>query len=69
MTIIYTEFNAMSLMSLSFAIKGSFRLKNQTEDTTRVFLFFFITRGVRASLRTPRLIPGSTEHPASPVDR
>jgi len=31
--------------------------------------FFLITRGVRASLHAPRLIPGPTEHPASPVDR
>jgi hypothetical protein len=69
MTIIYTEFNAMSLMSLSFAIKGSFRLKNQTEDTTPVFLFFFITQGVRASLHAPRLILRPTEHPASPVGK
>ena len=34
-----------------------------------LFFFFLITRGVRASLRAPRLIPGPTEHPASPVDR
>jgi hypothetical protein len=27
---------------------------------------FFYNRGVRASLRAPRLIPGSTEHPVSP---
>ena len=31
--------------------------------------FILITRGVRASLRAPRLIPGFTEYPASPVDR
>jgi hypothetical protein len=30
-------------------------------------IFFFLTRGVRASLRVPQLIPGLTEHPASPV--
>jgi len=34
-----------------------------------VFFFFLVTRGVRASLRAPQLIPGSTEHPASPVDK
>jgi len=33
------------------------------------FPFFFLTRGVRASLRAPQLIPGPTEHPASPVGR
>jgi len=27
--------------------------------------FFFLIWGVRVSLRTPQLIPGSTEHPAS----
>jgi len=32
------------------------------------FFFFLITRDVRASLCAPRLIPGPTEHPASPVD-
>jgi hypothetical protein len=31
--------------------------------------FFLVTRGVRASLRAPQLIPGPTEHPASPVGR
>ncbi|KAI5599894.1 hypothetical protein BDE02_02G226400 [Populus trichocarpa] len=31
------------------------------------FFFFLVTRGVRASLRAPQLIPGSTEHPASPA--
>jgi hypothetical protein len=33
------------------------------------FFFFFITWDVRTSLRVPRLIPGSIEHPASPVGR
>jgi len=33
------------------------------------FFFVLITRDVRASLRVPRLIPGSIEHPASPVGR
>jgi hypothetical protein len=28
--------------------------------------FFFLTWGVRASLRASQLIPESTEHPASP---
>jgi len=28
--------------------------------------FFFLTWGVRASLRASQLIPKSTEHPASP---
>ena len=38
--------------------------------STLSYLFFFlITRVVRVSLRAPRLIPGSTEHLASPVDR
>jgi hypothetical protein len=31
--------------------------------------FFFYNPGIRVSLRTPRLFLGSTEHPASPVDR
>jgi hypothetical protein len=34
-----------------------------------LLLFFLVTRGVWASFRAPQLIPGSTEHPASPVDR
>jgi len=34
-----------------------------------LFLFFFVTRGVRASLRAPQLISGPTGHPASSVDR
>jgi hypothetical protein len=34
-----------------------------------VATFFFLTRDVRASLRAPRLIPGSTEHPVSPIGR
>jgi hypothetical protein len=29
--------------------------------------FFFLTWDVRASLRAPQLIPGSTEHPANPL--
>jgi hypothetical protein len=29
-------------------------------------IFFFYNRGIRVSLRAPRLIPESTEHPASP---
>jgi hypothetical protein len=33
------------------------------------FFFFFITQGVRVNLRAPRLIPGSTEHPKSPVGK
>jgi hypothetical protein len=33
------------------------------------FFFFLVTRGVRVSLRAPQLIPGPTEHPASPVGR
>ena len=33
------------------------------------FFFFLIIWDVRTSLRTPRLIPELTEHPASPVDR
>jgi hypothetical protein len=33
------------------------------------YYFFLVTRGVWASFRAPQLIPGSTEHPASPVDR
>jgi len=34
-----------------------------------LFFFFWITRDVWASLRVPRLISGSIEHPASPVGR
>jgi hypothetical protein len=30
-------------------------------------IFFFLTWDVRASLRAPQLIPGSTEHPANPL--
>jgi hypothetical protein len=30
---------------------------------------FFLIWGVRANLRAPQLIPGPTEHPASPVGR
>jgi hypothetical protein len=32
-------------------------------------VFFLVTRGVRASLRAPQLIPGPTEHPVSPVGK
>ena len=32
-------------------------------------IFFFIARGVRASLRVSQLIPEPTEHPASLVGR
>ena len=34
-----------------------------------IYFFFFDDRGVWASLRAPQLIPGSTEHPASPMNR
>jgi len=37
--------------------------------TKVIFLIFFLTRGIRASLHAPQLIPGPTEHPASPVGR
>ena len=33
------------------------------------FFFFLVIQSVQVSLRTPQLIPGSTEHPASPIDR
>jgi len=32
-------------------------------------IFFLVTRGVRANLRAPQLIPGFTEHPVSQVNR
>ena len=32
-----------------------------------IFFFLLVTRGVWASLRAPQLIPGLTEHLASPV--
>ena len=34
-----------------------------------IYIYIYITRGFRASLRASRLIPGPTEHPASPVGR
>jgi hypothetical protein len=37
--------------------------------STSFFFFFFIIWDVRTSLRVPRLISGSIEHPASPVGR
>jgi hypothetical protein len=45
------------------------KVLNLFQDSTLIYIFFLVTRGVRVSLRAPQLIPGSTEHPASPVDR
>jgi hypothetical protein len=45
------------------AISGCF-----LEPSIYYYYFFLITRGVRVSLRVPRLFPGSTEHLASPIE-
>jgi len=36
--------------------------KEREKKKLNIFYFFFVTRGVRASLRAPQLIPGPTEH-------
>jgi hypothetical protein len=45
------------------------KVLNLFQDSTLIYFYFLITRGVRASLHAPQLISGSTEHPASPVGR
>jgi len=36
--------------------------KEREKKKLNIFYFFLVTRGVRASLRAPQLIPGPTEH-------
>ena len=62
-------------LNLSFLIKTPFVFHHYCHTchchyySCLMPFFFFVTRGVRASLRAAQLILGPTKHPASSVDR
>ena len=45
------------------------KVLNLFQDSTLIYIFFLVTRGVRVSLRAPQLIPGPIKHPTNPVDK
>ena len=58
-----------SLLLLFVFLDGHVHRLDLTVQYATGLFFFFLIRGIRASLRILRLIPGLTEHPVSPVNR